>query len=146
MQRLTISTSASVAHYEHAMFPSLGVKIKIINLGWWSWIPNSTRIQWKEMLVGKNSVGFWAELLGQILGRKLIGNLPGKGIREVRTQMHLSATTTSERELILATIHESAAASTARGNVVRRSNCMNFCPLTHSQKVAESNRSSRVQI
>jgi len=40
--------------------------------------------------------------------------------------MRLSATTTAERELILATIHEFVAASTARGNVVRRSNCMNF--------------------
>ena len=59
--------------------------------------------------------------------------------------MRLSATTAAERELILATFHESAAASTARGNDVQISS-YEFCPLTHSQKVAESNRSSRVQI
>ena len=60
-----------------------------------------------------------------------------KGIREVRTQMRLSATATTERERVLVTIHESGAASTARGNVVRSSALYGSYELwpTHSQKL-----------
>jgi len=78
------------------------------------------------------------ELLGQIWGERWLENLPGKVFGKWGLRCVICFCRNRERELIVATIHESGASTSARGNVVRSSalyGSYELCPLTDSQRL-----------